>query len=108
MCDVYGQIRHSILGLVLMAVGQREIFTGWEIFMRLSGEDKSLFDSRNVSAYVRELFNSGMMTGYCTTTVDPTLVNGRPKGPVLYFPQPHYIAVRCEKMRAEMYRKEVE
>ena len=95
MCDLTATKRSEVEAIVEVFVLARKIFTGRDVAeaTRILG----------ASPYVRELFNSGKMPGYCSTTVRPEPdPGGRPWGPVLYFPQPFWIEKRAHKIRADI------
>lgn len=76
-------------------------FTGWDIAKKLPS-----LDSREVSSFVREIYNAGKIEGYCSTCVDTTLTDyGRPVGPLLYFPRPAKIENLCQKIREKINGK---
>ena len=65
-----------------------EPFTGWDVtkIFRLEYPDHQI-QHREISAYIRELFNAGKIPGWGVTNVRPEPgEDGRPKGPLLYLP----------------------
>lgn len=83
MCYLNNDEKHKVREVVadLMKVGLP--FTGWEAAKLCVAEPPAGW-AREVSAYVREMFNAGKMPGWASHQVVPE------EGPLLFFPVPPF------------------
>lgn len=89
MCNLTETARNLVKKTVEEAfLPDKRPFTGYEVYRYIKDDQGTAFSSfslahnfsaTDVSAYVRELFNSGEMPGWASTQVIPK------EGPVLYF-----------------------
>jgi hypothetical protein len=71
-------VRAAIETLVSSFLKQGQPFTGYDVVQK-GRQERTYVPHQDTSAYVRELFNKGLMPGWASTQVIPK------EGPVLYF-----------------------
>lgn len=80
MCMVSEYKKERVVAVARSLMKRGESFTGYDVHKLVSRDSPHIiFDSKDVSAYVRQMFNRGDMAGYASTQVVPG------SGPVLYF-----------------------
>lgn len=100
MCMLIEEDRNKVLRAVKQFQKKGQPFTGMDVTQFLESKQYDTWhpswNHRDVSSYVRELFNTGKMLGWASTNVTPD-------GPVLYFQITK--SMKADKVRKEIIRK---
>ena len=81
MCNLSEAAKETVSEAIIAHLQRKAPFTGYEVAAALN-ESGAILDNKEVSAYVRELFNKGKFSAkvqWASTQVTPGT------GPVLYF-----------------------
>lgn len=106
MCELNWVEKERVKAAVDVFMRRGQPFTGWQVFLEIKPLDQDLptytSEAREVSSYVRELFNGGYLEGWASTQARPR------KGPVVFFKVPRWSkAYRVtKKIREKVDEKE--